>query len=69
MSKRENLDYTSEYNNEPVYFCKSCLSLFIKDAGFMDFCGHCGSTDIGKASLEEYDKLHLQRFGTKKFYK
>lgn len=61
----ENIDY----NAEPVFYCKHCLSLNIQADGYLDFCGNCGSTDIEKTTLEEYDELHSARFGTKVFYK
>ena len=56
------------YNYIPVYYCKHCLSLLVIDGGFMDYCGDCGGTDIGTASLHEYDKLYQERFGVKLFY-
>lgn len=44
----ENLsvDKKNDYNNEPVYFCASCLSLSIMNyTGIVDcYCGHCTST-------------------------
>lgn len=67
--KRTMEEETIDYNSIPVYFCEHCMSLAVIDGGFIDYCDVCGSTDIGKASLEEYDALHEQRFGTKVFYK
>lgn len=58
-----------DYNAIPVFYCKHCLSLFIVTDGNMDFCKNCGSTEIGEASLEEYDKLYEERFGEKYFFK
>lgn len=60
---------SEEYNNEPVYYCKDCLSLKIKDFGIMDYCCDCGSTKIGKTCLEEYDELYLAKYGKKVFFK
>lgn len=55
-----------QYNNEPVYYCKNCLSLKVKtvlvDSG-LDFCEECGSTDIEQAHIEEWRKLHKDRYG------
>lgn len=48
----------SPYNDEPVYYCKHCLSLKIRSAGEQDFCDVCGSTDIGTASIFEWEKLN-----------
>lgn len=60
-----------DYNAIPVFYCKKCLSLVIviESELDMDFCKNCGSTDIGQATLEEYDKLYEERFGEKYFYK
>ena len=58
-----------DYNEEPVFYCRNCLSLKIMDGGFIDYCDNCNSTDTDTASLEEYDEMHLKRFGRKVFYK
>lgn len=49
-----------EYNKIPVYYCKHCGSLAIMTMPENpdDYCDKCGSTDIGKASIEGW--LHLQ---------
>lgn len=39
------------------------------DGGFIDYCDNCNSTDIDTCTLEEYDEMHLKRFGKKLFYK
>lgn len=52
----------------PVHYCKHCLSLYIKDEGFVDMCANCGSTDTDVATLEDYDKLYFEKFGKKLFY-
>lgn len=65
----DNNKETIDYNSEPVFYCKHCMSLHIIDSGFMDYCANCGSTDIETASLEEYDVEHKKRFGVKLFYK
>ena len=57
------------YNDIPVYYCKHCLSLLVKCDAPIDYCDNCSSTDIGCCSLEEYDTMHLKRFGRKVFYK
>lgn len=55
-----------QYNNIPVHYCKSCLSLKVKTVvvdSDLDFCDECGSTDIGQAHIEEWRKLHKERYG------
>lgn len=60
---------TEQYNDEPVYYCKHCLSLAIKDIGIGDCCADCGSMIIGVTTLEGYDRLYKARFGKTVFYK
>lgn len=55
-----------DYNEEPVFYCKSCLSLkirFIKSMQDSEYCDECGSTDIGQCSIEEWQKLYKERYG------
>ena len=52
-----------DYNDEPVHYCKQCLSLKIKIVGKFDFCDDCGSTDIITAHVDEWDKLYQERYG------
>ena len=49
---------TEDYNNEPVYYCRHCLSLKIKVVGGYDFCDECGSTNITTAHIEDCEKLY-----------
>lgn len=56
----------NDYNSEPVYYCKSCLSLRIMTVpGLEDaeFCDECNSTDIGKCSIEEWKALWKKKYG------
>lgn len=55
-----------EYNNEPVYYCKHCLSLKIIGVAGMDdaeYCDECGSTNIEQTSIEEWEKLYKEKHG------
>lgn len=64
MEELEN--YTIEdYNNEPVYYCKHCLSLKVKIVGGYDFCDECGGTDINTAHIDDWDRLYEERYGHK----
>ena len=66
VNMEESEKYTIEdYNNEPVHYCKHCLSLKIKIVGGYDFCDECGSTDILTAHIDEWEKLYEQRYGHK----
>lgn len=55
-----------EFNDEPVFYCKNCLSLKIKTVTGMielDYCDDCGSTDISKTDIETWRQLYKDRFG------
>lgn len=57
-------NYTIEdYNDEPVYYCKNCLSLKIKIVGGYDFCDDCGSTNITTSHIDDWDKKYQERYG------
>lgn len=54
------------YDNEPVYYCKRCLSLKIKPVPFVtgqDYCGECGTTDVACAGIDEWRELYRKRYG------
>lgn len=54
------------YDDEPVYFCKRCLSLNIRQVRYVtdiDYCEDCGAADIGTASIEEWDALYRKKYG------
>jgi hypothetical protein len=46
-----------EYNDDPVWYCRSCLSLKIKNFGDDEmvpcYCAACSSTDVGTATIDE----------------
>ena len=54
-----------EYNDEPVFYCKNCLSLSIKEisnAGLY-VCLECGTPKQEEAHIDEYQKLYIERYG------
>ena len=54
------------YNRIPVHYCKECLSLKImRVAGMEDacYCDDCGSTNIEKTSIDEWEDLYKERHG------
>lgn len=62
------MDNTSkeEYNKEPVYYCKDCLSLRIKTVPLvsgLDYCDSCSSTQIEQTTIEEWQRLYKERYG------
>lgn len=57
-----------DYNAEPVFYCKRCLSLRIMGVPLMsdcDYCDNCGSTDIAQCSIEEWENLYEEHYGFK----
>ena len=53
-----------EYNEEPVHYCKRCLSLNIKvDENDDEFCEDCTSTNIGKMDIFTWEKLYKDMYG------
>ena len=56
----------NEFNNEPVFYCKQCLSLKIKSVPGMeelDYCDDCGSTAIDSTDIETWRQLYKDRNG------
>ena len=54
------------YDDEPVYYCKRCLSLNILQIPMVtdqSYCGDCGTVDVAKASFEEWDELYVEKYG------
>ena len=61
-----NNEHKEEYNKEPVYYCKKCLSLKIGYVAVLEgseYCEDCNSTNIGKAPIEEWDKMFFNKNG------
>lgn len=58
-----------DYNREPVFYCRHCLSLRIKsmdeehDTEFLDYCDDCGSTDIGQANIHDWKDMYRKKYG------
>lgn len=60
------MEETKNYNKEPVFYCRHCLSLKIKSVPSMselDYCDDCGTTDIGKTDIESWRTLYKNRYG------
>lgn len=53
-----------EYNKESVYYCSKCLSLAVRAIDENNcYCDKCGCTDINKDSIENWEKLYIERYG------
>lgn len=60
------MDNLEDYNDEPVFYCKSCLSLRIKAVSTwqdLDYCDECGSTDVAQTDIETWRSLYKKRYG------
>lgn len=60
---KENKDL---YNEDPVYYCKRCLSLSIREMPMMpeqDYCEECGNVDVGTTDIEEWKKMYREKYG------
>ena len=53
----------AQYNDIPVEYCAHCLSLAIMDADGIPYCNECGSTDIKKANIFDWENLYKTRYG------
>ena len=55
-----------EYDKEPVFYCKKCLSLAIKRLhNILDYCDNCGSTEIDETDIHTWEKLYVNKYGVK----
>lgn len=57
------LDSHEEYNEEPVIYCKDCLSLRIMEIGGTALCDDCGSTEFEEANIRDWEKLFESKYG------
>lgn len=60
-TERERLK--SEAQEEPVIYCKDCLSLNIVSDNGMDVCCNCGSTDTLWTDFDRWNILYIRRYG------
>ena len=64
--KTKDIMDKESYDDEPVYYCKRCLSLKICQVPMVEnqsYCEDCGTVDIGEASFEEWDAMYVQKYG------
>lgn len=54
------------YDEEPVYYCRRCLSLRIGQVPMVtdkSYCEDCGTIDIATTSFEQWDEMYVERYG------
>jgi len=64
-----------DFNNVPVTYCKTCLSLHLKIVEFkkenggvhehkeVPYCVACSNTDLDSCHITEWEKLYEERYG------
>ena len=57
--------YNNKYNEEPVLYCKHCLSLKIRDAGLPEllYCDECGSTEVLSTNIKQWEDIYKEKHG------
>ena len=57
--------YNNKYNEDPVFYCKHCLSLKIRDAGLPEllYCDECGSTEVLSANIKQWEEIYKEKHG------
>ena len=66
MMSGEDKKSLGSYDDEPVCYCRRCLSLNIRSlpmAESVDVCDDCGVTDIGETDIEEWKRMYRERYG------
>lgn len=55
-----------DFNTEPVYYCKHCLSLKIASLKLgnedVDYCDKCKDTDIGVTDINTWDEMYFSKY-------
>jgi hypothetical protein len=54
------------YDDDPVYYCKRCLSLNIRQMPIMesmDYCDDCGCVDIGQTDIDHWNEMYRAKYG------
>lgn len=56
-----------EFNNEPVHYCKNCLSLAIKEIkdSKVSVCVDCGNIykEADTINIDEWEMLYVKEYG------
>lgn len=51
-----------DYNSEPVFYCKNCLSLRVMVLDDNEYCDECGCTEMESSSIEDWQKLYNKKY-------
>lgn len=55
--RKNNMDNKTNYDEEPVYYCKKCNSLKILEVDDVLYCAECGSTEIDTTNIYDWQNL------------
>ena len=66
------MEQDTNYNDEPVHFCKHCLYLGnpnVTELGFetIEYCPYCGSTDFEDDHINEWESKFEEKYKQGKF--
>jgi hypothetical protein len=77
LKKLEMITKKENYNNVPVTYCKTCLSLHVKDVTFprsdddeeepkpeaiVGYCVPCGNTELESVQITEWEELYAEKY-------
>ncbi len=58
----------NSYNDEPVHYCKYCLSLDNpEELGGTEYCKYCGSTEFEDSHIEVWEEQFEEKYKQGKF--
>lgn len=63
--RKYSLDSHKEYDEEPVVYCKHCLSLRIMSIDGIELCDDCGSAEFEQTDIYNWEKLYENMYGHK----
>lgn len=62
-----------DYNNVPITYCKTCLSIKIKTVPFtkgalgesrdIDYCVPCGNTNMEETHIRDWEQKYEEKYG------
>ena len=69
----EMITRKDDFNNVPITYCKTCLSIKIKTVEFpkgsagedrdVHYCVPCGNTNMEKAQVGEWEEMYAEKYG------
>lgn len=65
-NEHKHTEQEKQYNDEPVFYCRRCLSLNIRQFPLnvdQGYCDDCGTVDVGSTSIEEWNKMYEEKYG------